>query len=117
MTALLRPGAITKAQLEEVLGPLETGWTGTGAHPAPGLHEKHYSPKTKLILGPPPTVGKGIYLDKSKMPNSPEAYAAALYETLHQLDMQGWDWIAIEHPPTTPEWEAVNDRLRRAAVG
>jgi len=44
------------------------------------------------------------------------AYAAALYETLHRLDRQGFDWIAVERPPDTPEWAGVLDRLQRAAV-
>ena len=30
------------------------------------------------------------------------------------LDAKGYDWIAIEVPPETPEWEAILDRLRRA---
>ena len=37
-----------------------------------------------------------------------------LYGTLHQLDAEQFDWIAIETPDDTPEWEAVLDRLRRA---
>jgi L-threonylcarbamoyladenylate synthase len=51
------------------------------------------------------------------MPADPLAYAAALYETLHRLDAQGFDWIAVERPPDTPEWAGVLDRLLRAASG
>jgi L-threonylcarbamoyladenylate synthase len=39
-----------------------------------------------------------------------------LYETLHQADAQGWDWIAVEQPPPGPEWAAIHDRLGRAAA-
>ncbi len=39
----------------------------------------------------------------------------SLYETLHRLDAQHPDWIAVERPPDTPEWAGVLDRLRRAA--
>jgi L-threonylcarbamoyladenylate synthase len=49
------------------------------------------------------------------MPADPQAYAAVLYETLHRLDAQSLDWIAIEPPPDIPEWAGILDRLRRAA--
>jgi L-threonylcarbamoyladenylate synthase len=48
------------------------------------------------------------------MPSDPLAYAAALYETLHRLDTQHLDWIAVDQPPETAEWAGVLDRLRRA---
>ena len=60
--------------------------------------------------------GKGIvFRIGHEMPADPQAYAATLYETLHRLDTQALDWIAIEPPPDTPEWAGVLDRLRRAA--
>ena len=60
--------------------------------------------------------GKGVVLRIGReMPADPLAYAAALYETLHRLDTQSLDWIAIEPPPDTPEWAGILDRLRRAA--
>jgi L-threonylcarbamoyladenylate synthase len=49
------------------------------------------------------------------MPPDATAYAAALYETLHRLDREGLDWIAVERPPEGPEWAAILDRLERAA--
>jgi L-threonylcarbamoyladenylate synthase len=49
------------------------------------------------------------------MPNSAQHYAARLYGTLHELDHRDVDWIAVESLPDHPEWEAVADRLRRAA--
>ncbi len=48
-------------------------------------------------------------------PQSAANYAAALYEVLHQADAENCNWIAVDLPPNTPEWEAVHDRLRRAA--
>jgi len=39
-----------------------------------------------------------------------------LYDTLHHVDAQGYDWIAVERPPHTPEWAAIRDRLERAAA-
>jgi L-threonylcarbamoyladenylate synthase len=49
------------------------------------------------------------------MPADANGYAAVLYETLHRLDEQSFDWIAIEQPPDWPEWAGVLDRLRRAS--
>jgi L-threonylcarbamoyladenylate synthase len=62
--------------------------------------------------GGPLPAGKGV---KAEMPADPREYAAALYETLHRLDAEGFDWIAIDAPPDAPEWAGVLDRLRRAA--
>jgi L-threonylcarbamoyladenylate synthase len=50
-----------------------------------------------------------------EMPAGALEYAAALYGTLHRLDREGYDWIAIEQPPETAEWAGVLDRLKRAA--
>jgi L-threonylcarbamoyladenylate synthase len=50
------------------------------------------------------------------LPSAPADYAAALYEKLHQADAANADWIAVDQPPDTPEWEAIQDRLRRAAT-
>jgi len=50
-----------------------------------------------------------------QMPTAAAGYAAALYEKLHEADTANVDWIAVDVPPDAPEWEAVQDRLRRAA--
>jgi L-threonylcarbamoyladenylate synthase len=127
---LLRPGAISRAQLEAEIGPVSIATdVNEGAHPSPGLHPRHYSPRTRLILvenGKVPEQGKGIYLQHNhppnrsdittiKMPATAAAYAAALYETLHQADANNYDWIAVDPPPTISEWEAIHDRLLRAS--
>jgi len=119
---LLRPGMITREELESVIGPVEVRISAAGdsAHPAPGMHPRHYSPRTPLLLvrgGALPSTGRGIYLRHGDaMPADPRQYAAALYATLHRCDEQGYDWIAVEEPPDSPEWAAVRDRLRRAAA-
>jgi L-threonylcarbamoyladenylate synthase len=112
-----------------VIGPLASAEDiSPGAHPAPGMHPRHYSPRTRLLLvknGEVPN-GNGIYLQHRhppsrsgitivQMPATAAEYAAALYRQLHQADAAGQDWIAVDPPPNTPEWEAVNDRLRRSA--
>ncbi len=119
---LLRPGMITREEIETVIGPVEvrTAASERAAHPAPGMHPRHYSPRTPLLLvrgGALPSSGRGVYLCHGEsMPADPRQYAAALYATLHRCDEQGYDWIAVEEPPEGPEWAAIRDRLRRAAA-
>ena len=48
------------------------------------------------------------------MPREAQAYAQKLYAALRELDAAGCEAILIESPPETPEWSAVQDRLRRA---
>jgi hypothetical protein len=50
-----------------------------------------------------------------RMPANPVEYAAGLYVTLHGLDDEFWDWIAVEAPPEGQEWDGIRDRLTRAA--
>ncbi len=126
---LLRPGMVTQTDIEAVIGPIEVAGRiengQDGGHPSPGLHPKHYSPATPLVLvdGAPLPAGRGVYLFRERrapaarcveMPADAGAYAAVLYETLHREDAAGWDWIAVERPPEGPEWAGVADRLTRA---
>ncbi len=117
---LLRPGMITLGQLE--LMAAQEG----AAHPAPGMHHRHYSPRTPLMLVKHPSElpdDSGAYIWHTlrgmakrtiNLPAQPAAYASQLYATLHTLDQAGLPWIAVEAPPETLEWSAVLDRLRRA---
>jgi L-threonylcarbamoyladenylate synthase len=132
---LLRPGGVPRQQLESLIGPIASAQEAlghevpAGAHSSPGMHARHYSPRTFLLLvsnGKVPEQGKGIYLQHAhaatrpdvtslQMPTAAADYAAALYEKLHQADEANADWIAVDLPPSQPEWEAVQDRLHRAA--
>ena len=50
---LLRPGMISKEEIETVVGNVAevAGEAAAGLRmPAPGMHRKHYSPRTKLVL-------------------------------------------------------------------
>ena len=128
--AVLRPGGISRTEIEEVVGPVTLQAEPAGAaHPSPGMHPQHYSPKTPLMLvsgGDVPDSGKGAYLQLLSeplheaavvsMPGDPRQYAAKLYAVLHELDVGGYDWIAVDTPEETPEWEGVLDRLRRASA-
>ncbi|HLH42852.1 MAG TPA: L-threonylcarbamoyladenylate synthase [Bryobacteraceae bacterium] len=117
---LLRPGMIS-------LGDLELAAAPKAAHPSPGMHARHYSPRTPLFLIRDPRElpeGRGAYLwwrnatdvaRSVRMSADAPSYAARLYAVLHELDAEGLDWIAVELPPNEPEWAAIHDRLRRAA--
>ncbi len=132
---LLRPGGISRTELEAIVGPIASAQEVlSGAHPAPGMHPRHYSPRTPLYLvanGKLPDQGprklRGLYLQHQHPPSRPDiaiqqmpqpasGYATALYQALHQADAGNYDWIAIDLPPNTPEWEAIQDRLKRAAT-
>ena len=119
---LLRPGVIPLPEIEALIGHVGVAVAPeTGRHASPGMHARHYRPATALILllaGEQPPAGQGAWLRIGReMPSDPREYAALLYETLHRLDAQGLDWIAVERPPETAEWAGVLDRLRRAAGG
>ena len=47
---------------------------------------------------------------------SAAAYGRALYAELRRLDREGAERILVECVPLTPEWDAVRDRLARAAA-
>lgn len=117
---LLRPGVIPLPEIESLIGPVRIADTaGTGAHASPGMHARHYRPRTPLVLlapGDSVPEGRGECLRLGReMPAEPVGYAAVLYAVLHRLDAQGLDWIAVERPPDTPAWAGVLDRLTRAA--
>ncbi len=133
---LLRPGAITDAALEAVLGQALAAVPGDAPR-APGALPSHYAPRTPLVLIPaddleaevkrhlaqgervavlaraaaPPAVSCVWQL----MPADPGAYAHELYARLRALDDLHVDRLLIEAPPAKAGWLAVRDRLARAA--
>jgi L-threonylcarbamoyladenylate synthase len=120
---LLRPGMVSLEDIEAV------AVGGDVPHPSPGMHPRHYSPHTRLLVvsGIQELPGRlGAFLWRKKpgltacsvhMPVGAAAYARRLYGVLHEIDGQGWPWIAVEQPPDKPEWAAIRDRLQRAAGG
>lgn len=115
--AVLRPGMISQTELEAATGVQWRTETAArrDARESPGLHPRHYAPRTPLFLLEPGQArpeGKGRVIE---MPRDPRAFAARLYAELHKADTESWDWIAIEKPPDGPEWAGILDRLKRAA--
>jgi L-threonylcarbamoyladenylate synthase len=128
---LLRPGGISKAQLEEELhARIEEKKPGSPRHSG-GL-ERHYAPKTPALLVPSHALDAEIVRRGNsvavlafsrpdervdfwiRMPREPRAYAQRLYSALRELDSAACGAILIESPPETDEWTAVRDRLTRA---
>jgi L-threonylcarbamoyladenylate synthase len=128
---VLRPGFISRSQIEQALGsPVEEKNAASPRHSG-GL-ERHYAPRTpaKLVatheLDGEITKGKNTVAVLAfsrpdervdfwlRMPREPRAYAQRLYAALRELDGAGCERILVEAPPETPEWSAVRDRLRRA---
>ncbi len=128
---LLRPGRISKDELQAVLrSEVDEKTASTTRHPG-GL-ERHYAPRTPARMVPAYDLDKEIGRLKERvavlafsrpdervdywlrMPREPQAYAQRLYGALRELDSAGCDEILVEAPPDSPEWAAVRDRLRRA---
>ena len=137
---LLRPGMISAAQLEAVIGALLQGDaepSGTAPRLSPGQVERHYAPRAALEVvsttqlesladtREPADESLGVVAHSSvrlpaeilvvRLPPAPEAYAHGLYAALHELDDARRARILVESPPIGPDWAAVHDRLRRAA--
>jgi L-threonylcarbamoyladenylate synthase len=69
----------------------------------------------------PSPVGVGIRNARPlvwiQAPNQADDFARDLYANLRTLDAAGTKVILLEAPPDAPAWDAINDRLARAAVG
>ena len=132
---LLRPGAISREDIHSVLGkyPLQRD---EGAPRASGTLEAHYAPRTPLTLVTSRTLEEEVRnlsnvavlarRDTPRhalvtmwiaAPHDATRYGHDLYANLRRLDASGARRILVEAPPDMPEWEAVNDRLGRAAAG
>jgi L-threonylcarbamoyladenylate synthase len=136
---LLRPGAISREQIEATLGrklfsvghrPLKNA-----PQPAPGLLARHYSPGTPLILHKKISarlVAKGgaaeawLFFAQPRGLAGPNIFwldargdarraAHRLFGLLRILDGHGFNKIHVELTPGHGLAEAINDRLRRAA--
>jgi L-threonylcarbamoyladenylate synthase len=128
---LLRPGAVTRAALEAVIGPLAgpAPLSGTDRRRAPGQLESHYAParpmrldaatvgrdEALLAFGPDPLDGAARTLNLSPTSDLTEA-AANLFAMLRALDRPEFRAIAVMPVPDVGLGEAICDRLCRAAA-
>jgi L-threonylcarbamoyladenylate synthase len=141
---VLRPGMIHAESLAAVAGNIQHSTFNT-QHPklkSPGLLEKHYSPKAKLVVLDwcdeadlrfklsqfnfqlstvhvlaHTHIPLGFAATQvSVIPHDAEAFARALYAELHHCDAAGAELIVVEALPDGPEWSGIADRLKRAAA-
>ncbi|MFD8305002.1 L-threonylcarbamoyladenylate synthase [Streptomyces sp. NPDC059690] len=135
---ILRPGGVTREDLEAVLGyPLAVP-TSSDIR-VPGQHPSHYAPRARVVLVEPEDVVAeaeraqalghqvGVFLPSSfadaslkahavvPVPDSMSAYAQGLFGFLRELDRQGCDLIVASLPVETGLGLAIANRLRRAA--
>jgi L-threonylcarbamoyladenylate synthase len=121
---LLRPGAITRAQIEAVAGPLSEETHQSDGHRSPGRLSLHYAPDAPVRLNVTEPLAGEAYLGFGPMGAGPfnlslkgdlaEA-AANLFAFLRAADRTGPSAIAIAPIPLDGLGEAINDRLNRAA--
>lgn len=136
---ILRPGMITLKQIEAVLQQPVLVQRKNSPRVS-GSHTSHYAPITTtnlvkdlrmlsqylsqdclpcavLALNPELFSYLSNEAQLIEMPKNPKEYAFRLYQLLRDLDKQGLKRIFIEMVPNEHEWDAIRDRLRRAAVG
>jgi len=123
---MLRPGAIPRANIEAVAGPLMERHGQTVN--APGMLASHYAPRARLRLNATDTAPGEALLAFGETALAAPAFcnlsptrdlreaAANLFGMLRRLDDTGADAIAVMSIPETGLGEAINDRLRRAAA-
>lgn len=140
---ILRPGAIGVEAIAAVIGrtPALRGKEGSDNAPrVSGSLAGHYAPCTPLRIVAPATLRDVLKAMRHSgrpcgvlahslvplagepyawrmLPADPAGYAHDLYRTLRELDGAGLATIVVEALPSDPAWDAVNDRLRRAATG
>ena len=119
---LLRPGAVTRAEIETLIGPLAEA--EVDARRSPGRLTRHYAPTAPVRLeADVPLAGEawlsfgrsgGGRWNLSPAGDLREA-AANLFAYLRAADRTAPAAIAVAPIPAEGLGEAINDRLRRAA--
>jgi L-threonylcarbamoyladenylate synthase len=125
---ILRPGAITKKMIENILGisidPFSAS-TASNQVKAPGLLDSHYAPKAKVFLTGSPAAGDGLIALKSfptpagvvrlATPATNEEYAKLLYQAFRLADSKGLSRVFVIAPTGDGIAVAINDRLAKSA--
>lgn len=121
--ALLRPGAVTAAELEALVGPLDRG--ADEGHRSPGRMALHYAPDAPVRINAEGAATGEIFLGFGPGSGDPrwnlspdgdlKQAAARLFRLLREADREKPAGIAVAPVPAQGLGEAVNDRLKRAA--
>ncbi|HSW05000.1 L-threonylcarbamoyladenylate synthase, partial [Aquabacterium sp.] len=140
LPVLLRPGVLTRAQIEATLGePLQD--RDAAAPRASGDMASHYAPRARVRLFDAASLRAALHAAETsagglavysrtcpegsagagsarwrQLPDEPATAARELFALLREWDAAGVREIWIEQPPDAAEWEGVRDRLRRAAA-
>lgn len=134
---VLRPGSISLSQLRVVVPTMQAG-PNPAAPRVPGSTTRHYSPQTPVnmvanrrleqvmnefrdshekvaVLAQRPPVMTNQYMTWINAGTRPDVYGRQLYANLRTLDKAGAKVILVEEVPEGERWDAVRDRLKRAA--
>lgn len=136
---ILRPGAITPSQIEQVLNIKLSELKTPASIRVPGDLAQHYAPRAQLIIVPADDLVQSIYHFRSnnktvavlsqkpplihddgvfwfKMPELPEDYMRMLYHSLFLAD-QKKPWVILAQMlPYEEAWMAIRDRMMKAAA-
>jgi len=120
---VLRPGAITTAQIEDCTGVALA--TAGPAVRVSGSLKSHYAPTAKVVLNQEPKRGDGLLalsnhptpegVIRLAAPESPEEYARQLYAALRQADELGLARVVAILPEGQDLAVAISDRLTKAS--
>lgn len=121
---LLRPGAVTREQIEALIGPLSEA--EADARRSPGRLARHYAPKAPVRLEAEAPLPGEAYLAFGPAPAADHVWnlspagdlceaAANLFAHLRAADRADPLGIAVAPIPQAGLGEAINDRLKRAA--
>ncbi|HEY5072702.1 MAG TPA: L-threonylcarbamoyladenylate synthase [Caulobacteraceae bacterium] len=121
---LLRPGAVTRQELEAVIGPVAEALGD--ARRSPGRMARHYAPVSPLRLDAEAPASGEAFLAFGASPDGPRIFnlsptanlaeaAANLFSYLRAADALNPTAIAVAPIPPSGLGEAINDRLKRAA--
>jgi L-threonylcarbamoyladenylate synthase len=132
---LLRAGAISRAALEDEIGPIAQGQAAQGVAQSPGQQKRHYAPAGMVRIAARPELaaasarlsGKVGVLVRgdtpppdgaavARLPDDPAGYARGLYAALRDLEDADCASILIEQVPASHDWDAIRDRLSRASA-
>jgi L-threonylcarbamoyladenylate synthase len=134
---LLRPGGVSREQIEEMIGPVELPGAESlesGPQRAPGMLTSHYATRTPLVLAdaddelpavhrlglvtllPEKSLARFAAVEVLSPDGDLTVAAANLFAAMRRLDTLNLDLIVARPVPETGLGRAINDRLRRAAV-
>jgi L-threonylcarbamoyladenylate synthase len=128
LPSILRPGAITKNMIDELLNISISSKKSISKNTqikVPGLLKSHYSPNASIFLKGTPRSGDGYIATSDKptpigvirlaSPTNNDEFAQILYTALRQADEKGLEKVFIEPPIGSGIADAINDRLKKAS--